>query len=224
VRRALVAAAVAAAVALTGCGASEAEPGGAPVAGVTTSDPDGLNGIVLPEPYPVPDIALTATDGSSYTLAEDAEKPLTIVFFGYTHCPDICQVVMADIASALTRLEPEQREQVGLQFVTTDPARDDAAVLREYLDRFDPRFGGLTGDLPEIVELGEGVGIPIARGAKMPSGGYEVDHGTNILGMVPGGEVPLVWTQGTSADQLATDIAEVLDTGVPEVDDEGTTS
>jgi protein SCO1/2 len=215
VRRALVAAAVAAAVALTGCGASEAEPGGAPVAGVTTSDPDGLNGIVLPEPYPVPDIALTATDGSSYTLAEDAGKPLTIVFFGYTHCPDICQVVMADIASALTRLDARDRKQVGMLFVTTDPARDDADTLQAYLDRFDPSFEGLTGDLRTIVRFGKAFGVFIEKGQKLPSGGYDVNHGTQVVGMLPDRRAPFVWTQGTAPADIADDIEAILDDKVP---------
>ena len=85
---------------LAGCGQS-ADQG--PVANVSVLDDDGMNGVVLPDPYETADVTLTATDGSSYQLAGDTDQPLTLVFFGYTHCPDICQVVMADIASALTR-------------------------------------------------------------------------------------------------------------------------
>ena len=199
---------------LSGC-ASGSEDVSGPVTGVEVSDDDGLNGIVLPEAYRLPPVALTGTDGAAYSLATDPEQPLTLVFFGYTHCPDICQIVMADIASALTRLEPQEREQVGMQFVTTDPARDDAATLRAYLDRFDPAFGGLTGPLPDIVELGTAMGVPIAKGARMPSGGYEVDHGTNIVGVAPDGTAPVVWTQGTAPEKIAEDLRTILATGVP---------
>jgi protein SCO1/2 len=201
-------------LALAGCGSPETEAE-APVAGVTMHDDDGMHGIVLPKPYEAADLSLTATDGSAYQLASDTRKPLTLVFFGYTHCPDICQVVMADVASALTRLDDGERAQVGMLFVTTDPARDDEATLRAYLDRFDPSFEGLTGPLPRIVAAGESLGVAIEKGQKMPSGGYEVSHGTNVVGLLPDGTGPLVWTQGTSPDQIADDIHVVLSKGVP---------
>jgi protein SCO1 len=191
-----------------------------PASQVVVHDDDGLNGAVLTDPYQVPPVSLTATDGAAYSLAEDADRPLTLVFFGYTHCPDICQVVMADIASALTRLDDTHRRQVGMQFVTTDPARDDEATLRTYLDRFDPAFGGLTGPLPDIVDLGEALGVPIAKGQRMPSGGYEVDHGTQVLGLLPDGTAPVVWTHGTPPDQIAEDIREILADGVPDLEPE----
>ena len=71
---------------------------------------------------------------------------MTLVFFGYTHCPDICNVVLANIASALRGSPEDVRDSTRMIFVTTDPARDTAEVVREYLDRFDPRFEGLIGD------------------------------------------------------------------------------
>ncbi|MET0789662.1 MAG: SCO family protein [Cellulomonas sp.] len=201
-------------LALTGCG-SPRQPAEGPVTNVTMHDDDGMHGIVLPRPYEVADLSLTATDGTAYRLAADTDKPLTLVFFGYTQCPDICQVVMADIASALTRLGDGERDQVGMLFVTTDPARDDAATLRAYLDRFDPSFEGLTGPLPRIVEAGDSLGVAIEKGEKLPSGGYEVSHGTNVVGLLPDGTGPLVWTQGTSPEQIAEDIHVVLSDGVP---------
>jgi protein SCO1/2 len=209
-----VALAVAGALLIAGCGAQQPDAG--PVTGVTVHDSDGMHGAVLTEPYSFPSRPLTATDGSSLDLAQDLDQPLTLVFFGYTHCPDICQLVMADIASALTRLDADERAQVGMVFVTTDPARDDATTLRTYLDRFDPSFEGATGPLPRIVELGDAVGVPIAKGRELPSGGYEVDHGTHVVGVEPGGTVPIVWTQGTPPEQVAEDIRTVLaEGGVP---------
>jgi protein SCO1/2 len=187
------------------------------VTGVSIEDDDGLHGAVLAERYVVPGLELTATDGSSYSLAREARRPLTLVFFGYTHCPDICQVVMADIASALTRLDATDREKVGMVFVTSDPQRDDPRTLRTYLDRFDPRFEGLTGELGPILRLGEAVGVEIRKGRRLPSGGYEVAHGTQVLGVDAEGEVAVVWTQGTSAAELAEDLTLILRDGVPPV-------
>jgi protein SCO1/2 len=208
VGRPLVAAvALSAVLALTSCGQAEDPP---LAAGVSASDDDGMNGALLTEQYVVPDASLTATDGSSYSLTEDTTKPLTLVFFGYTHCPDICQAVMADIASALARLEPSQREQVGMLFITSDPARDDPKVLREYLDRFDPSFEGLTGDLDKIVTVANDLGVPVEKGAKLPSGGYEVAHGTQIVAINAKDRAPIVWTEGTPAAELAEDISTML--------------
>ena len=68
-------------------------------------DDEQLTGAVLTEPYVVPATPLTDTDGSSYSLADSTDRRLTLVFFGYTHCPDICPAVMADLASAMTRLD-----------------------------------------------------------------------------------------------------------------------
>ena len=133
-----------------------------PAAGSPSPTADGsYHGATLDEPYAVPETPLTDTDGEPYSLAADTDKPLTLVFFGYTHCPDICQVVMSNLASALTRLDEADREQVDVVFVTTDPARDDAQMLRTYLDRFDPAFVGLTGDLDTIIDVGQA-----ARGAR----------------------------------------------------------
>ncbi len=104
---------------LAGCGGDDADA------------EEGYHGAVLEQQYVAPDIPLTDTDGAPYSLAADTDKPLTLVFFGYTHCPDICQVVMANLASAMTRLDERDREQVEVVFVTTDPARDDEQTLRD---------------------------------------------------------------------------------------------
>jgi protein SCO1 len=194
---------------LAGCGGSRPDSG-APVANVSIQDDDGLNGVVLPRPYVVPAIILKDAAGKPYDVATDRSKRLTLVFFGYTHCPDVCQVVMANIASALTRLDAEQRREVGMLFVTTDPARDDAATLRAYLNRFDRSFDGLTGDLPKIVRFGKAFGVFIAKGQKLPSGGYDVNHSTQVVGMLAHRRAPFVWTEGTSPAALADDISAIL--------------
>jgi protein SCO1/2 len=192
---------------LAGCAAS---PEGQLTSGLTVRDDDGMHGAVLNDKYVMPDVKLTATDGSSYSLTDDTTDPLTLVFFGYTRCPDICQLVMADIASALTRLDESAREQVGMLFITSDPARDDPQALRTYLDRFDPAFEGLTGPISQIVRVGSQLGVQIEKGAKLPSGGYEVVHGTQIVAVDEKDRAPIVWTQGISPVDLAEDLAELL--------------
>jgi len=214
VRRAAAAAgAVALALVLAGCGSSD--PSTSPVANVSIQDDDGLNGVVLPKPYTAPSVTLQDGRGGTYDPATDAKKPLTLVFFGYTHCPDICQVVMATVASALTRLDDGERAKVAMEFVTTDPARDTREVVRRYAARFDPSFDGLTGDLPTIVRFAKAFGVPIQRGTKLASGGYDVTHGTQVVGLRPDGTAPFVWTQGTDPASLTQDIQKILEDKVP---------
>ena len=195
--RPLAAVLTAALISLTACGGGEPEQA-------------AFRGAVLEEQYVVPQKPLVDTEGEPFSLAGDTDARLTLVFFGYINCPDICQVVMASLASAMTRLSEEDRAQVDVVFVTTDPARDDEQALREYLDRFDPSFVGLTGDLRTIVEVGKPLKVFIEKGEKLPSGGYDVTHGTQVTAIDHRDRVPVVWTQGTSASEFASDIHTLL--------------
>jgi protein SCO1/2 len=196
-------------VLLAGCASVETGSNAVVVGG----DDDGYHGAVLTEPYDVPKARLVDTTGAPYSLAKHPTTPLTLVFFGYTRCPDVCQIVMSTIASALNRLSPEQRDQVSVVFVTTDPGRDVARVLRDYLDQFDPTFVGLTGDLDVITAVGEKLGVYIKQGERMPSGGYEVQHSTPVVGVADDASAPLVWTEGTSSADLAADLQKYLGNG-----------
>jgi protein SCO1/2 len=189
---------------LVGCGSSGGS--GSPAV-ITTSDDDGYHGVLLERPYDVPGLRLTDTGGESFDLA--AQRKRTLVFFGYTNCPDICQVVMSTIASAMAKLPEEDQQRLQVAFVTTDPARDTRAALRTYLDRFDPAFIGLTGPLSRIDELGKPMDIFIKKGRKLPSGGYEVDHSTVVVS-VRGGAGDLVWTGATSPAEMAADLEQIL--------------
>lgn len=197
---------------LTACGG---EGTGGQVVSGGPSDDDGMHGAVLTAPYTFPEATLVDSRGEERSLRAELDAPITLVFFGYSMCPDICQAVMADLASAVARLDPAEADQLRVWFVTTDPARDDPGTLRAYLDRFDPGFEGFTGPLDDIVALADAVHVPIEKGPKLPSGGYEVTHGTPILAVTPDGTVPILWTEGTSAAKLAEDLHVLLTDGIP---------
>src|SRR5690606_6182779 len=99
-----------------------------------------LRGTVLPEPVPKADFTLPDTDGDPFDFRSRTDGKLTLLFFGYTHCPDVCPVHLANIASALQRLSFEERERVSVVFVSTDPDRDTPQRIREWLDSFDRSF------------------------------------------------------------------------------------
>ena len=170
-----------------------------------------LTGTVLDPPFEVSSTPLVDTDGAAFSLTDDTDKDLTLVFFGYSHCPDICQTVMSNLASAMTRLDDRDRKRVDVVFVTTDPARDTEAALQQYLAHFDPTFVGLTGDLDTIVAVAKPMGVGITLGDKLPSGGYDVTHGTTITGIDADDEGTVYWSEATSSANFAADIHHLLD-------------
>lgn len=169
-----------------------------------------LNGVVLDRPYAAPATPLTDTDGAPYSLTEETDRRLTLVFFGFIHCPDICHTVMSALTSGLTRLDDEERDQVDVVFVTTDPARDTEQVLRRYLDRYDDSYVGLTGKLDTIIDIAKPLAVAVEKGEKLPSGGYDVAHSTHVLGIASDDTAPILWTQDTSAAQFAEDFGVLL--------------
>jgi protein SCO1/2 len=184
-------------------------PSGPP--GQRNIDPAGYSGgSSLPEPYSMPEVSLTDTSGRPYNLATTPSKPATLLFFGYTHCPDVCVTVLSDVALALQRLTPAERDQIQFIFVTTDPARDKEKQIRRYLDRFNPSFVGLTGPLPMIKRAATQVGVDIQGMEKLPSGGYEVGHSAQVIGFSRNSGVVL-WTPGTPIAALKQDFALLVE-------------
>nr|WP_227467804.1 SCO family protein [Nocardioides lijunqiniae] len=174
-------------------------------------EPSKFAGSTLENPYRVPDVALTDTDGAPYSLAADTDKRLTLVFFGYAHCPDICQQVMGALAGAMNRLDDADREQVDVVFVTTDPTRDTPKALHQYLERYDPSFIGLTGDIDTIIEVGKPLAIYVNDGKLLPTGGYDLGgHSTQVTAVDSADEAPVYWDQETTQAEFAADIHTLL--------------
>ena len=172
-----------------------------------------LNGTPLDPPAEVAATPLVDTDGSAYSLVDDTDKDLTLVFFGYTNCPDICGQVMATLAGTLARLDDGAKERLDVVFVTTDPARDTEPVVEEYVDAFDPSIIGLTGGLDDIVAVGESLYVGVDQGEKLPSGGYDVTHGTRVMAIDSDDQTHVMWDHDVSQAQLAHDVLMLLDEG-----------
>ncbi|ONI69554.1 electron transport protein SCO1/SenC [Kribbella sp. ALI-6-A] len=214
-RNAAVLVAAVALLALAGCGSGQKQqtadnPGGA-VIRTASADPNGLRGAVLDRPYALPAKSLTDTSGNEFNLRTSTKKPVTLVFFGYTNCPDVCSTVMADVASALTKLDDPVRNDVQMLFVTTDPARDTGPVIRKYLDRFDPSFVGLTGSLASIKDIAKAVGVPVEGMKKLPSGGYEVGHGAQVLGFGKDEKATVLWLSNAAIGDMAHDFGKLVE-------------
>jgi protein SCO1 len=159
-------------------------------------------------PYAMPDLTFTDTDGQPFNLVSDTTTKVTLVFFGYTNCPDVCPLVMSDLTSTYLHLPTAVRDQTQVVFITTDPARDSESVLRSYLDRYDSHFIGLTGKLSDIVAAADDMGVPIEGRQTLPNGGYDVGHGAQVIGF-RGNAAPVIWTAGTSTSDMASDIVQL---------------
>ena len=191
---------------LAGCASSGQQV--AQGAGVTANGEKGWHGTSVPDGYPLPTVPFTDTAGASTTLADEARTPVTLVFFGYTHCPDICNVVLANMASALRGTSSAVRKDVRLVFVSTDPQRDTPKVVRDYLDRFDPGFAGLVAPVGDVAKAARALYISYEKPDGSTGGSYLVDHGTYTTAFVRG-TARLVWSDTTPVADIRADLVRL---------------
>jgi protein SCO1/2 len=175
---------------------------------VTANGERGWHGTTVADGYPLPTVPFTDPAGASTTLADAAPPPVTLGFFGYTHCPDICNVVLANVASALRGTTPAVRKDVRLLFVSTDPQRDTTKVVRDYLDRFDPRFEGLVAPVDDVAKAARALYISYEKPDGSTGGSYQVDHGTYTTAFVRG-KARLVWSDTTTVADLRADLVRL---------------
>ncbi|HEU5443851.1 MAG TPA: SCO family protein [Steroidobacteraceae bacterium] len=164
---------------------------------IDSSRPVLASGTWLTQARPLADFHLIDSAGHPFTRASLLGHP-TLVYFGFTHCPDECP----DTLAALARVE-KQAPLPGLQvlFVTVDPQRDTPAVLTGYLRQFDPSFIGLTGSPAGIKRFASSLGIGITR-INLPGGGYDFDHTMAILLFDSGAREVGVFTPPFDVHQL----------------------
>jgi len=201
---------------LAGCGRDYATStegsGDAPVAVVQTQDDDGYHGVALDQPIAMPAAVLTATDGSDFDLQADTAGRVTLVYAGYTNCPDVCPTTVADLAAALRGMPESDQEQVDVLMLSTDPERDTTKRLRAWLDQFDSGFEGLTGETDVVLAAINAMGIDVVPPEKQPDGSVTVEHGAQVLAFTPAGEAPLLWTSGTTPTEYRDDVTALLST------------
>lgn len=125
-------------------------------------EPEEMRGTPYSEPRAKPDFTLNDTSGQPYRFGAETEGFVTLLFFGYTHCPDVCPIHMANIGAVLRTLHPEVSNKVKVVMVSVDPDRDTPERLRSWLDNFDRSFVGLRGPLDAVNEIQGSLGLPPA--------------------------------------------------------------
>ncbi len=159
-----------------------------------------------------PDFTLTDTAGHSYDFLAQTHGKVTLLYFGYTHCPDQCPTSMADIAAALRSLPPAVVSQVTVVFATTDPWRDNAKVLRKWLDKFHPPtpYIGLTGTPGEVAGAETTMGMPIssreAPAAGQKAGQYSVSHFAAVIVYGRDDRLATLYPSGVVPADIAADL------------------
>lgn len=213
VRRFLPIVVLAVALGASGCATSGQSQTTTKRSGVIISTPkntSGYRGTVFDDPYTMPDVTLTDTADRPFNLRSDTDKPVTLLFFGYTNCPDICTTTVAGVASALRQMNPQTRDKVEFVFITTDPRRDTRDAIRGYLDRFNDSFVGLRAPLAKIKATGRPLDVSITGTTAQADGGYTVGHTGQVFAFNPRGKARVLWTPGTPVGDLRHDLTRLV--------------
>ena len=188
--------------------------GGSGGSGDGTPHYKDLDGVLQSPPMPKPDFTLTDTSGQPFNLRTGTAGDVTLLYFGYTHCPDICPTHMANIALGLQKLSPAARARVKVVFVTTDPHRDSPQVLRKWLDNFNTSFIGLTGTDQQITAAEATVGMPPAEVEPLGNGNYSVSHAAWVIAFAPDNEARAIYPAGfDTAAVWAHDLSRLVKMG-----------
>ncbi|NNN32852.1 SCO family protein [Streptomyces sp. S3(2020)] len=199
----------AASLTLTACGSGD--DSGSPVSVVSEEAGSDKAATVLDKPFEKPDLVLTDTSGKKYDLREQTKGRPTLIYFGYTHCPDVCPLTMNNIAVAKKQLTKAQQDELRIVFVTTDPDRDTPKALGKWLKGIDSQVVGLTGDFATIQAGARTLGISIEAPHKDKNGKIVSTHGTQVVAFSPktdGGYV--LYGEDATVDDYTKDLPKLI--------------
>lgn len=158
----------------------------------------------------LPDLSFHLTDDNGKAVdATDYKGKIDLVYFGYTHCPDVCPLTLTHLHVVMQRLGKDA-DRVHILFVSVDPARDTPAVLHQYVHAFDSHVTGLTGTPDEIEQLAKRYRVAYNREAVKPDGSYDVSHSSGIYIFDAQGHARLLATSADSVDAITHDLKELL--------------
>ena len=168
---------------------------------------------ILPEPRTLADFSLVDQDGRPFSL-EQLRGKWSLLFFGFTHCPDVCPSALYDLHRVSQSLADAGSDPTAYQviFVSVDPERDSPGRLKEYVGYFDPDFLAVTGEPKQIAALTKQIGVAYRIEPHEPgSEQYTVDHSAGIMLVDPQGRLHGVFPAPHDADRMAHDMLAILD-------------
>lgn len=167
--------------------------------------------VLLDTPRQLPNIALQTHEGEDWTPAS-LEDQWSMVFFGFTNCPDVCPESMTIMNQAVERIASRHElSPPKVIFVSVDPARDTPERLEEYVPYFNPAFMGLTGEPSAIQALAAAMAVPVPPDMPTtpPSDEYDVSHGASVSLVGPSGNVRAFFTPPHDPERIARDYAAI---------------
>ncbi|NEA62612.1 SCO family protein [Streptomyces sp. SID12488] len=200
---------VAATLTLSACGSGD--DSNQSVADVSVEAGSDKAATILDQPFEKPDLVLTDTQGKPYDLRAETKGRPTLIYFGYTNCPDVCPLTMSNIAVAKKQLSRADQDKLRIVFVTTDPKRDTPAALGKWLKGIDPQVVGLTGDFATIQAGARTLGISIEPTSKDKNGKTISMHGTQVIAFSPktdGGYV--LYGEDATVDDYIKDLPKII--------------
>jgi protein SCO1/2 len=210
-KKTFAAAALLAAATLTLSACGSGDDAKSPVT-VVSGDNSNKAATILDTPFEKPDLVLTDTQGKKYDLRAETKGRPTLIYFGYTHCPDVCPLTMNNLAVAKKALSKADQAKLRVVFVTTDPGRDTPSELGKWLKGIDPSFVGLTGDFATIQAGARSLGISIEPTHKDKKTGKVVSvHGTQVIAFSPktdGGYI--LYDEGATVDDYTKDLPKII--------------
>lgn len=205
------AAALLAAATLTLSACGNGDDSAEPVTVVSEEAGSDKAAIVLDKPFEKPDLVLTDTNGKKYDLRKETEGKPTLIYFGYTNCPDVCPLTMNNVAVAKKQLPKAEQDELRVVFVTTDPERDTAAALGKWLKGIDPQVVGLTGEFDTIQAGARTLGISIEPPHKDKNGKTVSTHGTQVVAFSPKTDAGYVlYTESATVDDYTKDLPKLI--------------
>lgn len=169
--------------------------------------PYQYHGTLLETGKPAYNFTLQAADGP-HSL-KDFRGQWVVLFFGYTHCPDVCPTTLADMKQVM-QLLGQRAERVQFIMISVDPERDTPERMAAFVSHFDPRFLGLTGAPEEIAQIAAAYGIYYQKHEGTAASGYLVDHTASLLVIDPQGYLRLLWPPTLTPEEMAEDLQHLL--------------
>lgn len=176
---------------------------------LTACDLSGsFKGMAVDPPRDMPSFVFTRANGSSFSTAPESGRP-TVLFFGYTHCPDVCPTTLADWKRVRAKLG-DNAKLVRFVFVTVDPDRDTPALAERYAMMYDPSFIGVSGDAITTSRMMDAYGVAAAPEPGTNATGYLVSHSSQVFLVDSRGKLVALYPFGTGWDALAADLERLL--------------
>jgi protein SCO1/2 len=163
---------------------------------------------VIDNPQTAPEIELADANGKPFALSQQQGK-VTLLFFGFTNCTDICPATLSEMKTLRQQLGVKGN-QLTVVLTSVDPQRDTPATLRDYVAAFDPQVIGLTGTEGELEPIWKAYGVARDLPADTTSGDYEVEHSSNVYLVDKQGRLRLTYSFGTPVEDILSDVRYLL--------------